>query len=234
MSDFKEVKWLLFDLDNTLLNFSESSHMAFRQMLTDWSVDAKDASRLYDIYQKINHQLWHDREEGRISHHDLKTKRWSLFFKEVGITADAGEANAQYFDIIQNRVDFVPYAQELLSALKPHYQLSIVTNGLSEVQRPRIERSGIGDFFEHIIISDEIGTAKPQNAFFEHCHDLIDKPDHREVLIIGDTLKSDIKGGNDFGYHTCWFNHDYIDHDGLHHPNAEINTLPELLDILSF
>lgn len=224
--------WLLFDLDNTLLDFDKSSKQAFISLIQELGI-SEDTNHLYKKYQSINHALWADREAGKVGHEQLKTERWKLFFEDNGIEYDPSKANAHYFEIISQRVDFVDFAPELLNKLSNNYRMAIVTNGLSEVQRPRLSLSEIDRMFEHIVISDEIGSAKPQEAFFKHCHKLIETP-HKEVLVIGDTLKSDVKGGNEFGYDTCWFNHDVLPPDGENEAKYEVNHLRELLRLLGF
>ena len=231
MNNSSDIQWLLFDLDNTLLDFSKSSAKAFEHLLNEVAPEL-DATEMYPRYKRFNNKLWEDREQGLISHEDLKVRRWQLFFEDQGIPFNPSSANDIYFEVIRNRVDFVAHAEELLDDLAGRYRMAIITNGLSEVQRPRLEKSGIMDRFEHIIISDEIGSAKPQQAFFEYTHDKINAPTQSDVLVIGDTLKSDIKGGNEFGYRTCWFNHDYLDHDGAHFPDHEVNLLKELVPVI--
>ena len=224
-------EWLLFDLDNTLLDFSKSSRNSFLSMVQD--IDSglpKD--ELYLLYSRINHKLWEDREAGLIEAEELKLKRWDLFFNEIGHSMDPELANQSYFNGIRDHVEFVDFAQDLLEHLKGKFRMMIVTNGLSEVQHSRIEISDIGKYFEHIVVSDEIGSAKPQQAFFKHCEDLMLSPDKSTVMVIGDTLKSDVKGANDYGYRSVWFNHDYLERDRVNDPDHEINKLTELLPIL--
>jgi YjjG family noncanonical pyrimidine nucleotidase len=226
-----EFQWLLFDLDNTLLDFSASSRKSFEKLVFELEIPGQPAE-LYREYSQINHRLWKKREEGGIGHEELKLKRWELFFEQQNLSFDPTHANERYFQGITENVEFVLYANELLELLQKRYRMMIITNGLSEVQRPRIEISGIGQYFEDIIISDEIGSAKPQHEYFRECHSRMHAPDPKKVLVIGDTLKSDIKGARDFGYRSCWFNHDYLAPDGSNLPNYEINKLEELNKIL--
>lgn len=223
--------WLLFDLDNTILDFNKSSKVAFANLLEE--IDSKlNAQELYPIYNRINRDIWEQREAGQISHDELKWKRWDLFFKKINIEFDPLKANERYFVDIKTKPFFVDNAKELLDEVDGRYKLMMITNGLSEVQWSRIELKNIKRYFEHIIISDEIGYAKPQEQFFKHCHQLIGDVDKSQVLVIGDTIKSDILGGNNFGYDTCWF--DYYDEGNSTdiEPNFTIKGISELLDLI--
>jgi HAD superfamily hydrolase (TIGR01549 family) len=104
--------------------------------------------------------------------------------------------------------DLLPGAQEIVRALKPRFHLALVTNGLADVQRPRLERSALADCFEKVFISEEVGAAKPSTAYFDAVFGAIGNPPKNEVLIIGDSLSSDMQGGLGYGIDTCWYNPD--------------------------
>jgi len=203
----KPYDWLLFDLDNTILDFTASSEIAFHALMAElgYSSDHHD----FTVYRQINRDVWEEMEAGLINHEQLKVKRWSVYFAERQIDYDPLDANNFYFECIKISPVYVEYAQELLEECKDHFRMGIITNGLSEVQRPRIEKIGLKVYFEHIVISDELGIAKPHYDYFDHCHNLIEKPEKERVLVIGDTAQSDIKGGKEFGYDTCWYNPHY-------------------------
>ncbi|MBT8231334.1 MAG: noncanonical pyrimidine nucleotidase, YjjG family [Saprospiraceae bacterium] len=226
----KNFDWLLFDLDNTILDFDKSSKEAFKSLINHID-NSLDAHNLYPIYHEINLEYWEKREAGKISHTELKWKRWHDFFDAHAIDFDPHHSNDLYFEGIKENPFFVDHADTLLNEIQDH-EMMIITNGLSEVQRPRIEAKRLQDFFEHIVISDEINVAKPQSGFFEHCHDLIDNHQKDRVLVIGDTLKSDILGGNNFGFKTCWYNHyDKPNNSGIE-PDFSIHSIKDLKEII--
>jgi len=223
-------EWLLFDLDNTILDFNASSKIGFKALLE--KIDPElDAKTVYPFYRDINHKVWDEREAGLISHEELKTKRWDLFFKKVNIDYNPSEANDYYFEFIKSKPFFIDGAKELLDVLKGKIKLMIITNGLSEVQWSRLRIMDMEDYFSHIIISDEIGSAKPAKAFFEHCDELINYTSKDKVLVIGDTLKSDIKGGNEYGFKTCWYNYYKKENETQEVPDYSIQSLDELFPI---
>ena len=223
--------WLLFDLDNTILDFAESSRLAFVSVYDALETDMP-LSDVYTIYKEINHKIWKDREAGLISHTELKTKRWKLLCESITVVADPSALNDIYFDEIKKNAHYVEHVEALLPQLAARYKMMIITNGLSEVQWSRIHDKGLERYFEHIVISDEIGCAKPAKQFFDHCADLIGHPQKDRVLVIGDTPMSDIKGGNDYGYDTCWYRHDHLQDDGQQ-PTYTIDMMSEMRDVLS-
>ena len=87
------------------------------------------------------------------------------------------------------------------------------------------------DCFEQVFISEEMGASKPSAAYFDLAFAGIGQPDKKDVLIIGDSLTSDMKGGLDYGIDTCWFN-PHNKHSDLP-VTYQIKRLDELLNILS-
>lgn len=230
MSQVGKYQWLLFDLDNTILDFSESSRMAFSHVYETLDTD-RDIADVFKSYKIINHHVWREREAGLLSHTELKTKRWKLLFEELELINDPLQTNNIYFEQIKINPVFVEGAEQLLESLKGKYRMMIITNGLSEVQWSRIRLTGLKQYFEHIIISDEVGCAKPDKQFFDICYEYIDMLDKEKVLVIGDTPMSDIKGGNDYGFHTCWYNHNMIDNAGQI-PTYKISSMSELSTVI--
>jgi 2-haloacid dehalogenase len=110
--------------------------------------------------------------------------------------------------------------------------MMIITNGLADVQRPRFARSAIGDCFADLVISEEVGAAKPHNRIFDIAFEKMQFPKQDEVLIIGDSLSSDIEGGNNYGIDTCWFNPQREPGNEEVEPTYEITALGELLGLV--
>jgi len=133
-------------------------------------------------------------------------RRFELLFEVLEITADAEEFSKRYLVHLARAADLMDGAETVVRRLHEHFRLAIITNGLKEVQRPRLECSPIAVFFEDVFISEEIGAAKPDPRFFEAVFARIGNPTREKVLVIGDSLTSDIQGGNLFGLDTCWFN----------------------------
>ena len=206
-----DFDWLLFDFDNTLVDFHEASELAFHKALKDYNIDHVDS--YYGIYGKINAKIWSDFEQQLITTEDIRRTRFTLFLKEIGKEDIDGYAyNAQY---LSNLVEFTiirPEVVAMLERLQGSFKMSIVTNGLKEVQRARLAKCKIDHLFDSIIVSDEIGVAKPDGAFFEHTMNSIkDSIEKEKILVIGDNLKSDIAGAKSFGLKSCHINPGTLD-----------------------
>ena len=222
--------WLLFDLDNTLLDFDTGCRNAFDMLLQRLNIEASED--IFSRYLTINSGVWKQLEKGKIDAETLKWKRFQLFFDDLSVDRDPHEANDLFLDFLSHQVSFVPNAFELIQELRSKYLLGIITNGLQRVQRPRLEKSGLLPYFETVIISEEIGSAKPQEAYFTKTLEQIGQPDVGEILVIGDSLASDIKGGMNMGMDTCWYNGKSIPAiDGLR-PTYEIRKITELYEVL--
>ena len=195
----------LFDLDNTILNFSASSVHAFSYMLSQYKIVQE--SDYYDTYRKINKAVWEELEAGIINQQMLRRKRFGQFFEYIGIeNMDALEANALYLEGIVKYPVYCDGALELLESLQGRVEMAVLTNGLKEVQRPRMATTGLDKYFSVIVVSDEIGVAKPQTSFFDYALDKLGYPERSKCLMIGDSLMSDILGANDSNIDSCWYN----------------------------
>lgn len=201
----KKYKYLLFDLDNTLLDFTKSSEVSFKKMIGQYSNE--DVDYLFSEYYKINKACWEAVERNEIPLSEVKIVRFERFNTKFDIEVSPKEINAHYFALLRETIFFVDHAKEVLNELKNKgVGMSIVTNGLKEVQERRLELSGILPFFDAVIISDAIGVKKPEEAFFTYTLKQIPMFDKDEYLVIGDTPGSDILGAYNFDMPSCWFN----------------------------
>jgi 2-haloacid dehalogenase len=196
--------WLLFDADDTIFDYPLAEGKALRSTFEHFGQVYR--SEYLRIYQVFNRQVWAEFERGETSAAELRLKRFRLLFSEIESPLDPPDFSQRYLENLAQASDLFPQAVEVMKALSGRYHIALVTNGLKEVQRPRLERSAIRPFLEKVFISEEIGVAKPHAGFFEAVFQEIGNPPKAEVLIIGDSLTSDIKGGIDYGIDTCWFN----------------------------
>ncbi|MCB0670112.1 MAG: YjjG family noncanonical pyrimidine nucleotidase [Saprospiraceae bacterium] len=198
------LKWLLYDLDNTLLDFDSGAEKSLNETFEEFELKNKQA--LIASYHQVNHRCWQRFEQGEIDIPTLKRLRFELFVTENSLDMNPAMLNRSYLTRLSQQVKEIDGARTLLDQSHRRFDLVLVTNGFAEVQHPRIERSGLRSYFKHVIISEEIGSNKPSVSFFEHAFRLMEQPERDQVMIIGDSLSSDIKGGSDFGIKTCWFN----------------------------
>lgn len=224
-------KYLLFDADNTLFDFTKASALAFKETMAQYDIPVKEDT--YAVYLKINKSCWERLERGEISPKDIKSLRFRLFLDAIGATGETLAINDFYLERLAEKDYLLEGARAFLQDLKAaDYSLSIITNGLKIVQRPRIARAGLTDIFDAITVSEEIGVAKPDPNFFEDCFRQLNHPSKKEMLIIGDTLKSDILGGINVGVDTVWFNRKEKENDSGVEATYEVKGFEELRNLL--
>lgn len=196
--------WLLFDADDTLFDFPKAEANALRWTLEQSNLPFRP--EFFDIYSRCNQQTWKEFERGEVTSLELRVKRFRLFFDEAGLAGDPEAVSPLYLRNLALGADLLPGAEEVIRAMRERFHLALVTNGLKDVQRPRLERSSLRDSFERIFISEEIGAAKPSRDYFEAVFRGIGQPPKETVLLIGDSLTSDMRGGLDYNIDTCWYN----------------------------
>jgi len=226
----KRYKWLLFDADDTLFDYGKAEAGALR--LTFEQLGVRFDLAYLPVYQRINRQIWQDFEQGEISAEALRTRRFELLFEAIDVSMDPEQFSAAYLPNLATQSELTEGALEVVQALHGKYGLAIITNGLRDVQRPRLAQSAICSYVADIIISEEVGAVKPERAIFDAAFQRMGYPGKDEVLLVGDSLTSDIAGGSAYGIDTCWFNPEgKARRDGLV-ITYEIRRLAELLEIL--
>mgnify|MGYP004558423763 FL=1 len=224
------LRKLLFDLDNTLLDFDKAERLALTKALSALSLEPTD--HMLDRYNKINLAQWKLLEKGELDREAVKKRRFLLLFEEFGIDREAEEAARLYEGFLGEGHYFMDYAEELLQKLSGEYQIYIATNGTAHVQKGRIASAGIRDYVEDVFISEEIGVNKPSKEYFDRCFERIPDFDRNEAVVIGDSLTSDILGGINAGVRTIWFHKEGEENGTGIIPDYEITDLRELPDLL--
>ena len=224
------MKYLFFDLDDTLLDFHKAEAWALRQALRQSGIEPTDA--IASRYSEINQSQWELLEEKKITREQVLIRRFQLLFGELGVHASCEDTQHCYENMLAKGHDFMPGAPELLELLKGRYQLYLVSNGTAMVQDCRLRDSGIEKYFQGIFISERIGVDKPQKEFFDRSFATIPDFDPSQAMIIGDSLTSDIRGGNNAGIQTCWYNPKHKPRRADIHVDYEISDLLELPKLL--
>ncbi len=223
--------WVLFDADDTLFDFKRSARYSLSHTLVDYQIAATEAH--FKIYETINHEVWLAFERQEITAIELRKLRFERFLEAIGEYRDPLEMNKHYLTLLSKTKFMLDGAIELMEDLrKKTHRIGLITNGLKEVQRSRIAHAKMEAYFEVIVVSDEIGVSKPHEGFFQHAFKEMGKPNKSEVIIVGDSLNSDIQGGINYGVDTCWFNpHGAANLTG-HKPTYQIQKLASLQEIL--
>ena len=193
-------KYVLFDVDNTILDFTAAQRKAFFMCFPDAD------ERTFDIYETINTGCWQRLERGEATRPQILHDRFALFFEKMGIAGDADEMNVRYLDMLSRVPAVVPGAQDALQKISKIARLAVVTNGVTHVQQRRLRDSGLDRYFVDAIVSEQVGVDKPDIRIFREAVRRIGAESPGEVLLIGDSLTADIGGGANAGLDTCWFN----------------------------
>ena len=194
---------VLFDADQTLLDFHRSESEAIRETMSLYGVDPSDEN--VKLYSNINLSLWKALERGEIEKSVLVYRRFEMLLEALGVEGDAKQMSNTYVESLSKKGYFLDGAREMCEYLHGKVKMYIVTNGLEIVQRNRYAICGMEQFFDGVFISGEIGYEKPSINFFEYAAAHIDGFDKEKAIIVGDSLSSDIKGGINFGIDTCWY-----------------------------
>ncbi len=220
----------LLDLDHTLFDSDASESAAFEQTLHAAGVG--DPWQHFPRYQEINLSLWAAVERGELPPQEVKLQRFVDLVEEMHVRADPEQMAHDFVAGLAANGDLYEGATDVLDALRGQAALGLITNGLSEVQRTRLERLGIADYFDTVIVSAEVGVAKPKREIFECAFRSLNSPDPKSTVMVGDNLNSDIRGGKNVGIATCWYNPTERSRQSSDvEPTHEIRGLAELLDL---
>lgn len=225
------IKTVFLDLDDTILDFQKGERRAIWQTLAEIGIEP--SQEIIEKYMEINLSCWQALERGEMTRNEVLWGRFDRLFDELSFSGDSKATQRLYQSLLAKERDFLEGGRELLDAFRSSgkYSLYMATNGIPEVQKPRIADSGVGEYFTDIFISEEIGCAKPQKEFFDRCFARIEGFDKSECIIVGDSLSSDIQGGINAGILTCHFNPRNYEYTKII-PDYKINKLSELIPLL--
>ncbi len=225
-----KYKHLLFDADDTLLDFQASEQTALKTLFE--RIDLTFTQTLVNKYHEINHGLWAAFERGELTKDEILQTRFRKLFTEIGFEVDRPSLEEEYQELLASGHMLIPGATELLDHLKDRYDLYIVSNGVASTQYNRLHASGLFPYFKNIFISEETGYQKPQVEFFEYVFERIPQFDASRALIIGDSLSSDIQGGINAKIDTCWYNPKKLPNTKGLTITQEIASLDQLYQVL--
>lgn len=222
---------ILFDADNTLLNFDAAENKALSETLVNYGIEP-DAETL-QTYREINEGLWRQLEKGQIRREKLVNERFTRFLKAVNAAGNGAEMNRYYLDRLAMHPDLLTTnVPDVLRELSEVATLAIVTNGFDRVQSRRVEDSGISRYLEDVFVSEKLDSEKPNRRIFDAALRALGVENREHVLMVGDSLTSDILGGANAGLDTCWYNPNHLENPGKVCPTYEISTLEELYPLV--
>ena len=222
----KPYEWILFDADETLFEFD--ALRGLKLMFSRFGINFSDAD--FSEYQLVNKPLWVQYQNGEISATQLQYQRFQSWAERLDETPKT--LNSAFLSAMADICAPLQGAANLLNTLRGKMKLGIITNGFTELQQVRLERTGFRDHFDVLIISEQVGVAKPHPEIFEYALSAMGHPSRERVLMVGDNPDSDILGGLNAGLHTCWVNADNKPDPTDINPHYQVSSLSELESLL--
>ncbi len=225
-------KYLLWDIDGTVLDFLASEAYAIKVLFHKYNLGVC-TDEMLRLYSGINTKYWQKLERNEMTKPEILVGRFREFFSIVGVdTSFAEEFNKEYQLTLGDHIEFVGNAKEILLSQKGKYILGAVTNGTKVAQEKKLRLSGLDKIFDNIFISEDIGFEKPNKEYFDFVFEKLYITDKRAVLLIGDSLTSDIKGAAISGIDSCWFNPNHKANELGLPVTYEIDNLDKIYDIV--
>lgn len=226
-----DLELILFDADRTLFDYDRAENDALRDTFSRFGLEYDTGIHL-QLYREINEQLWRELEKGKITTCELRIERFRRLFDGQMSDADLAEFSRLYLINLSKGSCLLDGTEEVCRHLANRYRLAIVTNGIREVQLARVKGSPVEPFIEQVIISEDAGYSKPHPGIFDYAFRILGHSNKETVLMVGDSLSSDIAGGIGFGIKTCWYNPAKSPVLPGLEPDYEITDLRELLTLL--
>lgn len=224
-------KVLLWDIDGTVLNFKIAEYNGMKSAFLALGLGECPDEKIEE-YSSINNTYWQRLEKGEITKEQVLVGRFEEFISRNGYNVSAKELCQTYEGMLADTIVPIENSLELLEELSLVFNQYAVTNGAYNVQRKKLADSGLDDILDGSFISDEVGYEKPSPKFFDFVLDNIIKVQKDEILIIGDSLTSDMQGGNNAGIKTCWYNPSHAKNNKGVNIDYEISNLNELKNII--
>ena len=227
------IKVILWDIDGTLLNFEEAEKAAIRACFASHDMGTC-SDEMLKRYSAINRKYWEALERGELTKPEVLVGRFREFFEKENLPVEKAESfNEEYRVRLGDTVVFCDNGFELVQKLSGKVKQAAVTNGTKVAQDKKLHKSQLITLLDDIFISDVLGVEKPNAAFFEIVFERIGNYKKEEILIVGDSLTSDIRGGNNAGIATCWYNPKKFENTTGVHVDYEITNLWEIEQILA-
>lgn len=224
-------KVILFDFDDTLVDFHDAEVQAYAHLMRHYEVP----SHLHDYhrFKEINQNHWEAFQRGEITKAEVLSHRFIETFETYGMAVNGQEADIVFRDgLARAPIKWLAGMTQMLKRLHSQYALAIVTNGVTDTQERRMAQTDLLSVMDHIFISDKVGAQKPYVGFFEAVFEVFHHYEKEDFLIVGDSLTSDIQGGINAGIDTCWFNHRHLENQTAIQPIYTIEKIEALKEIL--
>lgn len=222
------IKAILLDLDDTIFDWKKCAHMAIKKAAEELELKLPDT--VYESFDKINPKLWGDYENKQITLEEMIDKRFNIVFEEANFSFNGNLFEKHFKENFLKNVFLIDDAYETLEYLYSKYDVYAASNATLYQQQRRLSEAKIMDFFNDIFISEEIGSHKPHKEFYDGCMARMHYQKD-EIIVIGDSLYSDITGAYNYGLKSIWFNRRNKEAKEKNF-DYEISSLKELRNIL--
>lgn len=227
-----EIKVILWDIDGTLLSFQKAERSAIKSCFSELSM-GPCSDEMVACYSEINDGYWRRLERGELTRQQVLLGRFRDFFEAYGFdTGLAEDFNALYQRSLGDYIFFNDGALEAVEKLKGQIAQYAVTNGTRIAQERKLEKSGLKVLLDGVFISEDVGVEKPMAGFFQAVFEQIGKFEKDKILIVGDSLTSDMQGGVNAGIKTCWYNPDGRENTSGLCLDYEIRRIDEIFRIV--
>ncbi len=227
----KRYSTLLLDADGTLLDFDQAEEIALRTVYGRHGIPCTKEN--LNTYFKVNQALWKQLERNEITKEELIQTRFPITFDQLHLKVSTSASfSKEYQEELAKQHPLLEGALEAVKELSKDYVLAIVTNGNLMTQQARLKDSGLKDWMSRIFISDELGVQKPMKAFFDRVLAELEEKDPSKILVVGDSLSSDILGARNAGLDSCWINLKKEVSLKTEKPTWEIASIRELVPLL--
>ena len=227
------IKVILWDVDGTLLDFKKAEYVAIKKCFEIFNL-GECSDEMISRYSDINRRYWEKLERKEITKQEVLVNRFVDFFESEDIVTNCAEDfNKEYQLQLGETICFCDNSFELMKSLKGRVKQYAVTNGTKLAQDRKLSKSGLIDIFDGVFISEVVGCEKPGIEFFEHVWEQIGFYEKDEVMIVGDSLTSDMQGGNNAGIVCCWYNPKGMKNETDLRIDYEIDDLNNIMEILS-
>ena len=224
-------KAIFFDIDNTLLDFNKGANKAMEKVFCDHKIPF--FADMTNVFHEVNDSLWKRLEKEEITLEYLHEIRWGLVLERLCVCGfDSKEIENDFLAALRTCAVKIDGAQELLSHLFGKYKMYATSNAPHYQQIARLTNTGLIEYFDEIFTSEMIGIAKPEKGFFDRCFERVTNIKKEDVLLVGDSISADIKGGVAYGLKTCWYCPDREKAKTNELADYVINELCELENIL--
>jgi len=222
----QKYEWIMFDADETLFHFKSFGGLC--KTFAKYGIEFSQED--FEAYEIVNKQAWINYQDGKITSVDLKTLRFSSWAKRIGVTPE--QLNIEFLASMVEVCTLYDGVLDILEYCQGKYKMAVITNGFMDMQEERLKYHGIEQYFDLLVVSEEVGVAKPNKIIFNYARSQMGNPPRDKILMVGDNVDSDILGGINAGLDTCWFNPRDVSIQRDFSANYQISSMEQLRNII--